>query len=234
MQLEYIGNELELFEHAKNWKNYFKSSIAPYIIGDVLEVGAGLGGTTKVLCNTNHNSWLCLEPDEELAKQIHQKIEQKEIPSFCKVKNCFSFELSESEKFDTILYIDVIEHIEKDYEELKTAQRLLKPGGKLIILVPAFNFLFSPFDKAIGHFRRYQKDTLLKVIPKEFKKKELFYLDSTGFMASVVNKYFLKQPYPSLKQVSFWDTYMVQMSKITDVVTRKSFGKSLIGIWEKN
>ncbi len=48
---EYQGKELELFERAENWKRYFASFMSPYIRGDVLEVGAGIGGTTKVLCN---------------------------------------------------------------------------------------------------------------------------------------------------------------------------------------
>ena len=54
---EYQGKELELFEYAENWKRYFASHMKPYLKGSVLEVGAGIGGTTKVLCDATQISW---------------------------------------------------------------------------------------------------------------------------------------------------------------------------------
>ena len=61
---EYQGKELELFEHAQNWKKYFASFMSPYLKGCVLEVGAGIGGTTKVLCDATQFYLDLLEPDE--------------------------------------------------------------------------------------------------------------------------------------------------------------------------
>ena len=57
-------------------------------------------------------------------------------------------------KYDTILYIDVLEHIEDDYAEIKHAMGLLTSGGRIIIVSPAHNWLYNPCDKAVGHFRR--------------------------------------------------------------------------------
>jgi protein-L-isoaspartate O-methyltransferase len=59
----YVGTELELFCDANNWKAYFRDLLAPYPGGDVLEVGAGVGATTRVLCDGLQTSWLALEPD---------------------------------------------------------------------------------------------------------------------------------------------------------------------------
>ena len=58
----YIGNEHELFDKAINWKGYYGNKIKPYLLGNVMEVGAGIGATTKSLCNGNHKKWVCLEP----------------------------------------------------------------------------------------------------------------------------------------------------------------------------
>ena len=140
---------------------------------------------------------------------------------------------SPDELYDAIIYIDVIEHIENDAAELQRAFKHLKKNGHLIILVPAHQWLYSPFDEAIGHFRRYNKFMLKKAIPLGFTILKLAYLDSVGLMASVANKLFLKQSYPTQKQVLFWDSTLVPMSLITDVIIFNAIGKSLLGIWKK-
>lgn len=230
---EYIGNELELFKHAKNWKLYYKSKIKNYIKGDVLEVGAGIGETTKSLFNSKCKSWTCIEPDDELTKVIKDKIKTAYLPPTIEAKSTFLSEMNQEKKYDTILYIDVIEHIEKDHEELKLAEKFLNPNGHLIILVPAHQYLFSPFDKAIGHFRRYNKNMLKTATPKNLKQEKLIYLDSLGLLTSLANKWFLKQSYPKIKQILFWDNFIVPASKILDVIICYKAGKSLIGIWKK-
>ena len=109
-----------------------------------------------------------------------------------------------------------MEHIEDSKGEFKRIQNHLKPGGHLIILVPAYQRLYSEFDKAIGHFRRYNKvcfrDEILGV-EKLWLRRNFFYLDSLGVIASFVNKWFLKQSAPSIKQVKFWDRTIVSIEQ---------------------
>ena len=64
------------------------------------------------------------------------------------------------EKFDTILYLSVLEHIENDKKEINDAINKLDLNGHLIICVPAHNYMYSNFDKEIGHFKRYEEDFL--------------------------------------------------------------------------
>lgn len=229
----YIGNELELFGHAHQWKGYYRKHLAPFIQGNVLEVGAGIGETTAHLLNEKVENWLCLEPDASLAEKIAIKIKNKQLPTACKLLIGTTLDLAIDHKYDTIIYIDVIEHIEKDKEEIERASALLNKGGKLIILVPAHQYLYSPFDKAIGHFRRYNKKRLQEVIPVGIQKKKIFYLDCLGLFASLMNKWFLKKDYPTLQQVKFWDQMIVPVSKCIDPLIGFSTGKSLIGIWQK-
>ena len=229
----YIGNELELFDKAKNWKAYYGNIIKPYLKGDVMEVGAGIGATTRTLCDGSQNKWICLEPDTQLATQIDTLVKNKELPSCCELRIGTLADQPVNEFYDSIIYIDVIEHIENDASELQRAMNHLKSGGHLIILVPAHQWLYSPFDKAIGHFRRYDKTMLKKAIPAGMKQHKLFYLDSIGLLASVANKLFLKQEYPTQKQVLFWDRTLVPISRLTDVLIGKTTGKSLVGIWKK-
>jgi SAM-dependent methyltransferase len=229
--MEYIGEELILVKNVNNWKKYWGDRIAPFLGGNVLEVGAGIGSNMLQLIERDSvKKWVCIEPDKKLAAQIEYtgKLDRNLV-----VEACVLNDYKVNEKFDSILYIDVIEHIEDAEKELELALTYLKPGGHLIILVPAYNFLFNEFDKAIGHFRRYNKKMLKASVPKSLQQKKLFYLDSMGFFASLVNKLFLHQAYPSEKQIKFWDTTIVTMSKFTDVLTFNSMGKSLIGIWKK-
>lgn len=229
---DYIGNELELFKHAYNWKKYYAKFIEGYLKNDVLEVGAGIGETTHSLCDGTQNSWVCIEPDAQLTKEIEVKKEKGYLPSFIEIITDTLDGLETNRKFDAIIYIDVIEHIKNDAEELKKAAHFLKPNGHLIILVPAHNYLFSEFDKSIGHYRRYNKEMLAKAVPKELQKVDLRYLDSIGLLASLANKWFLKQEYPELKQIKFWDNYMIPVSKIMDAISFYAMGKTVVGVWK--
>jgi SAM-dependent methyltransferase len=232
-EAHYIGNELELFKHARNWKRYYSAFFRKHLKGDVCEVGAGLGETTRFLCDGTQNSWLCIEPDRGLSAEIEAKKLTGELPSVIEVLTGTLENLEDTRKFDAVIYIDVIEHIRDDKAELERAVARIRPGGHLVILVPAHNFLFSPFDKAIGHFRRYNKQMLRAAIPYGLRERKLIYLDSMGLFASLANKLFLKQRYPGLRQIRFWDNVIVRTSLIADRILFYRAGKSVLGIWEK-
>lgn len=231
---KYIGNELEMFIHAKNWKKYWMNKIIPYLGENVLEVGAGIGSNTKALIKKNSNllHWTCIEPDKKLADQISKRIDYIDLDKL-EIKNCFLKDLNPSIKYDSILYIDVIEHIQNDQKELILAQKFLKKNGHLIILVPAYNYLYSPFDKTIGHYRRYNKKMLKQLIKNNLVQERIIYIDSVGVFISLLNKFILSQKYPTIKQILIWDKLIVPISQVTDKIIAHSFGKSLIGIWKK-
>ena len=127
----------------------------------------------------------------------------------------------------------MIEHIEDSKAELQRARDLLAPGGHLLILVPAFQVLYSEFDKAIGHHRRYDKRLLKQELPSGMDLVTLRYLDSMGMLLSLGNKWFLKQGEPSVRQIHFWDRSVVPVSRVTDKIFLHSFGRSLLAIAHK-
>lgn len=233
MASTYQGKELELFENAINWKEYFKSFFTRYILGDVLEIGSGICGTTKVLYTGKEKTWTCLEPDPELAQKSNSLIIDGKVPYNCNVIAGTLEDIPVSNTYDIILIIDVLEHVEKDELLIQNAIQHLRPKGKLVVLVPAYQWLFSPFDKAIGHFRRYNKKMIKKVIPNSITQITLLYLDSIGLFASLANKVLLKQTHPGKKQIHIWNTCIVRISKIIDPLLGYSIGRSLLGIWEK-
>lgn len=231
---KYVGSELALFSKAKNWKGYFAERIVPYLGDRVLEVGAGLGGTTKILCTGQHNRWVCLEPDSAFVEELEQQIQLGALPGCCEaMEGILPSPQLLPKSFDAILYIDVLEHIEQDGEELKKAVEYLAPGGNLIVLSPAHNWLFSPFDEALGHFRRYSRKTLAALNPPDVELKRLEYLDSVGLMASLANRMLLKQRMPTEEQIGFWDRSMVTVSRRLDPLLGFAVGKSIIAIWQR-
>lgn len=228
----YPGDELELFQHAKHWKKYFSKQIKPYIKGTVLEVGAGIGASTLLLNDGTASSWIMLEPDKQMSLFLKKKIDAKQLPANCELQTGTIDQ--QSSGFDTIIYIDVLEHIATDAEEMVKAAALLEQGGHIIILSPAFQFLYNPFDKAIGHHRRYTKKMLRKLTPATLQLVDTKYYDTVGYFAALVNKLLLRKKYPTRHQVRFWDNWMIPVSTITDKLFFHSFGKSIIGIWKKN
>ena len=229
---EYVGNELDLFATASNWKGYFASLLRQYIKGRILEVGAGLGATTEALWNESVDSWLCLEPDASLARQLTGKLSAsrwKNAKVECRVGAVA--QLAPEELFDTILYIDVLEHIENDRVELERASDHLAAGGSLVVLSPAFPSLESPFDSALGHVRRYTMKSLAAVFPRQLRRERLIYADSVGALASLANRFVLRRSLPGRAQIKAWDRGMIPLSRLLDPLIGRRFGRSVIAVY---
>jgi len=229
---KYVGSELDLFADVWNWKTYWSGQIRPYLRGDILEVGAGIGSNTRLLDQGGTGRWVCLEPDPELMDQLLKNFAAQTVPRSYETI-CGTLDAIPGQQFDTIIYIDVLEHIEKDAEELTSAVTYLRPGGHVIVLSPAHQRLFSPFDASIGHFRRYDKAMLRKISPAGVELIDLKYLDCVGVTLSAAKSLFLKQSMPTKSQLHFWDRWMVPISKVLDKPLGYSLGKTIIGIWRR-
>jgi hypothetical protein len=228
-----VGRELDLFAAAKHWKSYLSRQLHPYIGDDVLEVGAGLGGTTRALCRGGHKRWVCLEPDWELAARLNRTIDDGRLPPCCEVIVGTLDSIADEAMFDTILYIDVLEHILDDRAELAVAERRLRAGGCLVVLSPAHPWLYTPFDAAVGHYRRYAKASLTALAPRSLELISLAYLDLGGVAASLANRVVLRQSMPTAAQIAFWDNVLVPVSRVLDPVCGYALGRSILGVWLK-
>jgi SAM-dependent methyltransferase len=229
----YVGSELELFREAQNWKAYWSRLLGSYLGNEVLEVGAGIGGTTEILCKGSQRRWVCLEPDPVLTNTLRATITNAYLLKCCEARLGTLQSLNKEEMFDTILYVDVLEHIKDDKMEIRLAANHLKDGGFLVVLAPAHQWLFTPFDEAIGHYRRYNKNMFYAVAPDTLECIDLKYLDCIGLVASLGNRFILKSKMPNKKQILFWDRFMVPFSRVFDPLIQYSVGKSIFGVWRK-
>jgi SAM-dependent methyltransferase len=229
----YIGDELDLFARAARWKRYWSERIGPQVRGRVLDVGAGLGATARVFArHPGIDSYLAVEPDPELAAAIAQ-LPGTELPATFEARCGTMAQMDSAARFDTILYIDVLEHIEDDRDELARAAMHLSDQGRIVVLAPAHQFLYSPFDAAVGHFRRYDRAMLRAALPSSLQVDRMEYLDSVGLFASLANRLFLRSALPTPAQIALWDGWMVPISRLVDAVLLRSAGKSIVAILRK-
>ncbi|HEY9619553.1 MAG TPA: methyltransferase domain-containing protein [Crinalium sp.] len=233
LAFKYSGSELEIFSEAIHWKSYWGSQVRPYLGQRVLEVGAGIGGTTRNLCKKTHDFWLALEPDQAMASDLSRQAAMGYLPEFCQIQCGTIDRLEPDQPFNTILYIDVLEHIEDDLNEVERAKTLLAPGGYLVVLAPAHQWLYTAFDQAIGHYRRYNRESLLQLTPSGLNCISTRYLDSVGLLASLGNRLLLRSAQPTRQQIRLWDRYMVRLSTFIDPVVFHSVGKSILVVWQR-
>ena len=119
---------------------------------DILEIGCGTGGNLSMLGGFGN---VCGMEMHEEAAQYAQKITGKDVRTGFLPGN-IPFE----KKFDLICLLDVLEHIEDDEIAVRSLRRLLKPGGRTVITVPAYQWMFGRHDTLLHHFRRYSRKRL--------------------------------------------------------------------------
>ena len=227
--MSYLNHVLKYFDLAKNYRSYQLDLIKDYIGKKILEVGPGNGEIIENFNDENHEITL-IDNDIEMCKVLNEKFKNNK-----NIKILNSDIKSVNEKYDSILYMDVVEHIEKDIEELDRASNLLSRTGKLIIVVPAFNFLFSDFDKDVGHYRRYYKKNFLEYTKnKKMKILSLKYFDSIGFLILCLSKLLnFKGRNNAVMGIKVWNLLM-PLSRLIDKLFFHQFGKSLICVIQKH
>ena len=100
-------------------------------------------------------------------------------------------------------------------------------------MVPAHQKLYSNFDKAIGHFRRYERKFFKKKL-NNLSRVRLMSLDSSGYILYYLNKFFFsKETYPSNFKIFIWDKIFTPISVIFDFITNYNFGKCIIAVYKK-
>lgn len=230
---EYVGNDLEAMAFAKNYNEWILSKMAMFIKGRIAEVGSGTGNFTESilkssLINTN------VEIDSYEPSHNMFLINKKKFSGQKRVEviNSDFSGLDSQKKYDTILYINVLEHIEDDFNEIENATKKMNENAHIIVFVPALQFLYSDFDKQLGHYRRYNKNRFKEIAKKcALVEKQLSYFDSFGVPLWFVNMKMLKKE-TTPNNVKFFDKVCVPLFKNMDLLSI-FFGKNVFFIGQK-
>tara|TARA_E500000178_G_scaffold320384_1_gene343471 strand:+ start:2063 stop:2743 length:681 start_codon:yes stop_codon:yes gene_type:complete len=226
--MDYPGKELEIFDKAVFWRKYIYFLVKKYIKNDLLEVGAGIGSFTE-----NYKNYFSKITLTELDINNIKKLKKRFKNSKIKIDSKYTEKINR--KFNSILYMNVLEHIKNDKKEINICLNRLNKNGYLIILVPAHNELFTKFDKEIGHFRRYKITFFKKLKLKNSSIVKLQYLDCLGYFLYFLNKIFYKNEiYPSEAKIFIWDKFFTPLTFFLDKILNYKFGKNVLCIIKKN
>ena len=237
----YSGHEnLEIDVCRTHFNNWIYKEIFPGLKGDILEVGSGIGTFSQKIIRDVQNSHITLTDislpyvkklEERFSKSNDgNNINNDNNISICKLDlNCKAdYEKIGYEKFDSIIAINVLEHVEDDIFALQQLYKMLKSEGILIILVPCHKFLYNVIDTNVGHFRRYtKKDLELKIRKTRFSIERMFYFNMLGIIGWYINGNIAKNPKINSSASKLFDR-IVPLLKYVEAMTGKKIGLSII------
>ena len=224
-QKNYSGtNELWINERSlKKYNRHIVSQFSHKLNANdrILEFGAGIGTLASIFRDIYSIEPSCIEIDPALRKTLIER-------------NFTVYEDYQSANgpYDLIYTSNVLEHIPNDLDALKNINELLKSDGSLLIYVPAFMFLYSPADAALGHYRRYSKKELLKKLKlANFSVETCRYSDSMGFFAWLSTKFLKPAAHNKIgsdASLKFYDRFIFPISCFVDEIGFKYlFGKNI-------
>jgi SAM-dependent methyltransferase len=223
----YAGREnLEVMQEAENYNRYLLSLISHHVQPDgrVADFGAGVG-TLAVPLRERGVDVLCVEPDTALQGELRR----------AGLRVCGDLGGVADAGLDLIYTFNVLEHIADDRGTLRTLAKKLKPGGKLLIYVPAFAVLFTAMDRKVGHLRRYRRAPLTTLVRDAgLKVDEARYVDSLGFFATLAYRA-LGRADGSIdrRALRAYDRLVFPLSRVCDRLLSPCVGKNLVVVASK-
>lgn len=219
---------------AKNYMRWVLSPFLPYIGKSVLEIGIGHGGYRDYL--PADAAYTGIDIDRQLVEAAQR---ERSGDYICADARDTSLRAALPKRpIDTILCLNVLEHITEDKLVIQNLLSLLEPQGHLLVFVPAFPALYSSLDRHAGHVRRYTLDDLKALVAKDQGTiVKAHYFNALGGMGWWVNKWFSHASLDTQAvngQLSFFDRYLVPFANALDSVCMNSFGQSVVLVIRKS
>jgi 2-polyprenyl-3-methyl-5-hydroxy-6-metoxy-1,4-benzoquinol methylase len=229
---------LEVISKANSFNKWMYNAIKHYLDGNILEIGSGLGNISRYAIEDKKTITLSdINP-------AYRATLKKQFGTFPAVKDVLSIDLQHKdffnhyatlkEQYDTVFLLNVIEHLEDDRSAIENCRFLLKPRGRLVLLTPAYRWLYCRFDRELGHYRRYTRKNLRQVVlSSSFKINRSWYFNLAGiagwlFFGKILGKKLIGQ-----REMNTYDK-LVPVFKLADRLTFNKAGLSVIMIAEKN
>ena len=224
-----LASTLDSLDDAENYRDWIVSLAAPYLIGPILEVGAGHGTFTENFADFGDVT--SLEPDAFAAGLLIQRYAgDARVTALAGVVD----DVDAGAGFGTAVMINVLEHISDDQGVLASIKDRLEPAGHLVIWVPAFKLLYSPFDAKLGHVRRYRKrDVEADVRRAGYQVVESRYVNAPGFFSWLLMVRLLRTEPTSATTIKIFDRYLVPPVRWVESRIRMPFGQSVFLVARK-
>ena len=216
---------------APRYNRWQYSRIAPYLGRRVCEVGSGIGNISTLILDSAPDLLLLTDTDPYYRAALHHQfegcpnvvVEELTLPDPSAGERFARFEL------DTVVALNVVEHIADDVGALRSIASMLRGTGRAVILVPALPALFGSLDLALGHQRRYTRTSLTARMQKAgFRVEQTFYFNLTGIVGWWLNARVRRVSRIPLAQLRHFDR-LVPLLRTEDLVPLP-FGQSVIAV----
>jgi 2-polyprenyl-3-methyl-5-hydroxy-6-metoxy-1,4-benzoquinol methylase len=237
-EFDFEGEEtLKAVAEAGDFNKWMYNTIMPFCKGRILEIGSGIGNISCFFAEEGKDIVLS-DIRAQYRNFLHSRFDQKHINILnidIVAENFNEATKDIAQSFDTVFALNVIEHIADDKTAISNMLNLLKPGGHLVILVPAFQFLFNNFDSELMHYRRYNKKSLSSLLANTGKAdlKQCFYFNTLGIAGWFVAGSILKKKIIPSQNMKLFNK-LVPLAKLMDIPTRSFAGLSVVAFAEKH
>jgi len=235
----YEGHDLEALADMPHYVDWILQGFAEHLRGRVLEVGAGTGNFSVCYLDRVTEAVL-LEPAQNLYPRLAARFRSK---AHVQVERGLLEEWSErpaaqgghdGRPFDTAVLVNVLEHIADDQGTVQRLADLLRPGGKLLIFVPALPWLYGSLDLQVHHYRRYSRSRLQRVMHRAgLEVMSLHYFDVPGVLPWLLAGRLLRQSAFSPRAAFIYDRVVVPLASRMERWVRLPLGKNLVCVAQR-
>ena len=228
----YASNELDAVAYATNYYNWILDSFAPFLGRRIIEAGAGIGTVSEmILSRADPRALLLVEPAANNASILDTRFS---ADSRVQVIHGYLEEIEHSWKADTVVAVNVMEHIRADGEFVRAAYSVLDRDGSLLLLVPAVPAIYGSLDRAFEHYRRYTRRGLATLLQDNgFRIASIRYMNALGVLAWMLSGKVLKRKTLGRKQVQFYDRAIIPVLRRVESIIPPPIGQSLIVVARK-
>jgi 2-polyprenyl-3-methyl-5-hydroxy-6-metoxy-1,4-benzoquinol methylase len=228
---QYAADDLETMQEAKRYSAHLFGLLRPHVGTRVLEVGCGIGTMSRQLADVAEIV-VGIEPNPNCVDRVRHEMDGH--PRFtlrvCHLEECDPAELA-SHRFDTVVCVNVLEHIEDDVAALRAFRDVVRPGGRVLVWVPAIQAAYGPLDAELGHHRRYSKPTLRAAFEAAgLELSMLRYTNPIGLVGWMFNAHVTKSRAHSLDQVRLFERFVAPWALPLERLVTPPIGLSLVAV----
>lgn len=235
----YAGRELEAMFEASNYRRWILDIFKPYLGEHLVEVGAGLGSFSELILSQHACRTLSLvEPSKSMYLRLAARAQRvnsgTSVEAFHGTFTSVAAVIKARQAPDSVIYINVLEHVEDDEAELNSVCQSLTSNGRVLIFVPALTWLYGGLDERIGHFRRYDRTELEEKLGRAgFNIVHSAYFDFPGIVPWWIKYRLLKSKTMSPGGIRFYDRFLVPTVRRIEARWSPPIGKSVIAVGQK-
>lgn len=218
---------LEALENARRYNRWIADLTLPFLGDDPLEIGSGIGVSAELWLEAGLPSITTSELDPDSLRRLHERFDGDTRVRVAAV----NLEEAADADHSAVVALNVLEHIADDSGALRGAARLVRPGGHVVIFVPAFPFAAGRFDRLIGHERRYTIATISRAFAEaDLELESARYVNAPGLPAWFLGVRLLRLVPGDGPLLRAWDRLVIPVARKLEERWSPPFGQSVLAV----